>query len=117
MRRRIARPVLSGHSPDQARPDGSGLSYEDLVEALRRLPGLQDVGRQHPNFHFRSRPFLHFHGGEDGLFADVRFGAGDFEPVWASTSAEREALLEKVSRHVERLERSRKADRPAHRRR
>jgi hypothetical protein len=47
------------------------------------------------NFHFGSKPFLHFHNGPDRTYADVRFG-GDFEPVTASTPKQREVLLERV---------------------
>ncbi len=75
-------------------------THEDLVAALRAIDGLRDKGKVHPTFHFRSRPFLHFHRGERGLYADVRF-AEEFEPVPAETEAERAALLQAVSRHVE----------------
>jgi hypothetical protein len=75
-------------------------SHEALVDALRSIEGLRDKGKVHPAFHFRSRAFLHFHDGDDGRYADVRFGA-DFEPVAAATPEERAALLERVRRHVE----------------
>jgi hypothetical protein len=83
--------------------DGIGMTHEQLLDALRAIDGLVDVGRDPPNFHFRSRPFLHFHCHDKGMYADVRFGNGDFEPIWASTPPEREALLARVSDHVERL--------------
>jgi len=47
--------------------------------------------------------------GRQGLYADVKLGTGDFEPVRASTPAERAALLRRVERHVERSERARKS--------
>jgi hypothetical protein len=87
------------------------MSHEDLVAALREIDGLRDVGNDRPNFQFRSRPFLHFHGGADGTYADVRFGSGDFEPVWASTPQERLDLLARVRRHVTRVDRTRKSRR------
>jgi len=59
----------------------------------------------------RSKPFLHFHTRDGETYADVRFGTGDFEPVWASTPLERLELLGRVLDHVERLDRSRKDDR------
>jgi hypothetical protein len=91
--------------------EGDGLSYQDLVAALRKVEGLRDVGKQYPNFHFRGRPFLHFHEGERGLYADIRLGTRDFQPVWASTPTERANLLDRVQRHVAKTERTRKADR------
>jgi hypothetical protein len=58
------------------------------------------AGDKHPpNFHFRSKPFLHFRNGPGRTCADVRFG-GNFEPVTASTPKQREALLEQVKAHV-----------------
>jgi hypothetical protein len=88
------------------------MSHDDLVAALRAVDALRDVGSDHhPNFHFRSRPFLHFHSNAEGIYADVRFGSGDFEPVWASTPEERQALLTRVRTHVTRIERNRKSGR------
>lgn len=94
---------------DAASDDGVGMTHEQLLEALRAVDGLVDVGRDPPNFHFRARPFLHFHVHDEGMYADVRFGSGDFEPIWASTPQEREELLARVSDHVERLQSLRKA--------
>ena len=106
-------PAVASSSPgaggDGGGGGGGGLSFEELVRALQEVDGLRDVGTSNPNFHFRSRPFLHFHEGPQGTYADVRFGTGDFEPVRASTPAERAALLAGVERHVERLERTRKS--------
>lgn len=78
-----------------------GMSFDDLVAALRQVEGLRDKGKRYPNFHLRSKPFLHFHPGTAGLYADVRFGDA-FEPVPASTPEQREALLHRVATHVER---------------
>jgi hypothetical protein len=87
------------------------MTHEQLVASLRAVEGLVDVGRDPPNFHFGSNPFLHFHLREEGIYADVRFGNGDFEPVWASTPEEREMLLARVCEHVESLQRTRKSRR------
>jgi len=91
--------------------DGRGMTHEQLLQALRAVDGLVDVGRDPPNFHFRDRPFLHFHLHDEGMYADVRFGNGDFEPIWASTPQEREELLARVADHVERLQSLKKAGR------
>ena len=91
--------------------DLEGMTQEQLVDALRAIDGLVDVGRDPPNFHFRARPFLHFHRHETGIYADVRFGTGDFEPIWVSTPREREALLARVADHVEQLQISKKGPR------
>lgn len=86
------------------------MTHEELLTALRSVAGLTDVGHDPPNFHFRSRAFLHFHCGAEGTYADVRFGS-DFEPVRASTPRERLELLARVHEHVERVEGSRKSRR------
>jgi hypothetical protein len=91
--------------------DRVGMTHQQLLDALRSVDGLIDVGRDPPNFHFRSRPFLHFHMRGERMYADVRFGNGDFEPIWASTPLEREELLARVSDHVERLQSLKKAGR------
>lgn len=92
------------------------MTHDELVDALRGIDGLVDVGVDPPNFQFRSRPFLHFHTTEGRIFADVRFGGPDFEPVWASTPQERFELLARVADHVERLQRSAKSGRGRNRR-
>lgn len=86
------------------------MTHEELVDALRAVTGLVAVSNDPPNFHFRGRPFLHFHRDEAGSYADVRFDR-DFEPAWASTTAERQELLARVEDHVERRNRSRKTGR------
>ena len=89
------------------------MTHIELIAALRSMDELRDVtggsdGR--PNFHLRRKPFLHFHIDPDsgGIYADVKLGGGpsaDFEPVWASTPAEREDLLRRVRKHVRRAAR------------
>jgi hypothetical protein len=89
------------------------MTHVELIEALRAVDGLVDVTGGHsdrPNFHLRHKPFLHFHTDPDGggVYADVKFGGGplaDFEPIWASTPAEREDLLRRVRRTVRRASR------------
>jgi len=103
MQPRVPRAELPSHS-GAAPVDRVGMTHEPLLDALRSVDGLIDVGRDPPNFHFRARPFLHFHIHDEGMYADVRFGNGDFEPVWASTPQEREELLARVCDHVERLQ-------------
>lgn len=85
------------------------MSHDDLVAALRSIEGLVDVGGDRPNLHLRSRPFLHFHTGAGGTYADVRFGTGGFTPVPATTPEERAELLARVADHVERLAATRKS--------
>jgi hypothetical protein len=87
------------------------MTHDELVEALRSIDGLVDHGGGSPNFHFRSRPFLHFHEDDRGTYADVRLGTAGFEPIRASTADERLALLASVIDHVERLAQTRKSDR------
>jgi hypothetical protein len=90
---------------DRALPDKhdetlrQGMTFDELVASLRQIDGQRDKGKHPPNFHFRSKPFLHFHNGPDRTYADVRFG-GDFEPVTASTPKQREVLLKQVKAHV-----------------
>jgi len=55
--------------------------------------------------YFRSRAFLHFHDGESGRYADVRFSE-DWERAPAATPRQRAKLLERVRRHVERRNRT-----------
>jgi hypothetical protein len=87
--------------------DSDGMTHAQLVDELLAIDGLIDVtgGRgDRPNFHLRHKPYLHFHEDLDGeIYADVKVGGGpsaDFEPVWASTPAEREELLRRVRKHV-----------------
>ncbi|HEU4541920.1 MAG TPA: hypothetical protein VFR23_12400 [Jiangellaceae bacterium] len=75
------------------------MTFDELVASLRQIDGQRDRGKHPPNFHFRSKPFLHFHNSPDRTYTDVRFG-GDFDPVTASTPKQREVLLEQVKAHV-----------------
>jgi hypothetical protein len=110
-RRPRPRPPLPERVADEIE-DEEGMTQVELIEALRAVDGLVDVTGGHgarPNFHLRHKPFLHFHTDPDagGLYADVKLGgpAADFEPIWASTPAEREDLLRRVRRHVRRASR------------
>lgn len=83
------------------------MTHAQFVEELRAIDGLIEVTGcrgDRPNFHLRRKPYLHFHKSPDGeIYADVKTGGGpsaDFEPVWASTPAEREELLRRVRKHV-----------------
>jgi hypothetical protein len=76
-----------------------GTTSGELAASLRQINGQRDKGKHPPNFHYRSKPFLHFHNGPDRTYADVRFG-GDFEPVTASTPKQRKVLLAQVKAHV-----------------
>ena len=103
-RRPRPRPPLPAHAQVV---DSEGMTHAQLVEELRAIDGLVDVtgGRgDRPNFHLRHKPYFHFHRTpDDEIYADVKTGSGpsaDFEPVWASTPAEREALLRRVRKHV-----------------
>lgn len=62
-----------------------------------------DDGR--PNFQFNRKPFLHFHvdSASGDIYADVKLGGPDFEPVWASSPSEREELLRRVRKHLRRV--------------
>jgi hypothetical protein len=107
-RRRRPRPPLPECQTAEVDGEG-GMTQAQLVEALRATDGLVDVtggSGDRPNFHLRRKPFLHFHTdpASGGLYADVKLGgpASDFEPVWASTPAEREDLLRRVRKHVRR---------------
>jgi hypothetical protein len=111
-RRPRPRPPLPERRAGEVNDEG-GMTHAQLVEVLRATDGLVDVtggSGDRPNFHLRHKPFLHFHTDPDsgGLYADVKFGGGpasDFEPVWASTPAEREDLLRRVRKHVRRAAR------------
>lgn len=86
------------------------MSHGDLIEELRAMDGIVDVtggSDDRPNFQMRHKPFLHFHVDSDSgdIYADVKFGGADFEPVWASCPAEREELLRRVRKHVRRIAR------------
>lgn len=74
-------------------------TLDGVMDELRTIDGLVVKGKTQSAFYYKSRAFLHFHRGDDGIYADVRFGA-DWEPVPAETLEEREALLERVRNHV-----------------
>jgi hypothetical protein len=116
MQARVPRAKLPLRS-DAGPADDIGITHDQLLDALRAVDGLVDLGGDPPNFHFRSRPFLHFHFTDQGMYADVRFDRGDFEPVWVATHRERQELLARVTEHVERLQASRKTRRRSRRER
>lgn len=65
---------------------------EDLLAALRGLPGLTEKKRG--TFYRRSRAFLHFHEDPKGLFADVRDAADrNFERIDVTEANGRAQLL------------------------
>jgi hypothetical protein len=111
-RRPRPRPPLPERVTAEIKDEG-GMTHVELIEALHAVDGLVDVtggDGDRPNFHLRHKPFLHFHVDPDGggLYADVKLGGGpaaDFEPIWASTPAEREDLLRRVRRHARRASR------------
>ena len=70
-------------------------THEDLLEALRAVPGLVERGKRPGTFYRRSRPFLHFHGAGDARTADLRRGDG-WQRLPAATPADRAALLAAV---------------------
>ena len=70
-----------------------------LMAALRSIEGLRVKGKTQSAFYYRSRAFLHFHGLEPDLTADVRFG-DDWERIPARTVKERRALVSAVRAHV-----------------
>lgn len=89
------------------------MTHDELVDALGRLPELRDRGGAgRPNFHYKSRPFLHFHEDDQGrVYADVFLGGDDFEEQLAHTDQERDVLYALVLEHVEETDRPRKKSR------
>ncbi|MBO0712112.1 MAG: hypothetical protein J2P47_12630 [Acetobacteraceae bacterium] len=63
---------------------------EDLLTAIRRLPGLKE--RSRGVFYLRAIAFLHFHDDPAGLFADLRQG-GEFKRFRVSSAAERRTFV------------------------
>jgi hypothetical protein len=61
----------------------------ELVASLPQIDGQRDKGKHPPNFHFRSKPFLHFYNGPDRTYADVRFGGTSSRPPNQRRSNER----------------------------
>jgi hypothetical protein len=67
---------------------------EELLAALRAIPGLQEKARG--VFYLRSKAFLHFHEDPAGLFADFR-AAGEWVRLPVDTDVARRRLLETVT--------------------
>jgi hypothetical protein len=68
---------------------------EDLLEKVRRHPGLRE--RKRGAFYLKSAGFLHFHEDPAGLFADLKI-ADRFERFRVSTGTERKALLTRIEK-------------------
>lgn len=66
---------------------------DDLLTALRALPGLKEKSRG--VFYRGSKAFLHFHEDAAGLFADVRVGS-EFDRYRVTTKREQTALVRLV---------------------
>ena len=65
---------------------------EELLAALRALPGLKETSRG--IFYRKSRAFLHFHQDPKGLFADLRDADdSDFERIDVTGAQGRAVLL------------------------
>ena len=73
------------HARSQALDD-----LEDLLTALRPLPGLKEKSRG--IFYRRATAFLHFHEDPEGLFADIRCGE-EFVRYRVTTAKERTVFL------------------------
>jgi len=97
-RREVIGPV-NGRSgppiPTYARGVTEPATFDDLLDALRSLPGMVERGKRPGTFYRRSRPFLHFHGSRHGRTADLRTG-DDWTRLPAATPADRAALLAAV---------------------
>jgi hypothetical protein len=66
---------------------------DDLLEAIRRVPGL--VEKKRGIFYRASKAFLHFHEDPAGLFADLRPGA-EWLRLPVNTPEDREAVVDMV---------------------
>jgi hypothetical protein len=70
-------------------------THEDLLQALRRVEGLAEKGKNPGHFYRRSVAFLHFHGTDADRYADVRVGP-DWVRMAADTPQARAVLLDRV---------------------
>jgi hypothetical protein len=61
----------------------------ELVASLRQIDGQRDKGKHPPDFHFRSKPFPHFHNGPGRTYANVRFGGNSSRSPHQRRSNER----------------------------
>lgn len=67
---------------------------EDVLDALRRVPGLLE--RKPGVFYRQARAFLHFHEDPKGLYADVRLDGDAFQRFALASRDERLRLIEAV---------------------
>jgi hypothetical protein len=67
---------------------------QDLLQALRAIPGLKEKARG--VFYAGGRAFLHFHEDPAGLFADIR-PAREWQRYPVNTEAEQRQLLQALS--------------------
>ena len=70
MRSRASRPPLPPHGESTGGVEFA-MTHQELVDGLRAIDGLVDVGIDPPNFQFRNRPFLHFHTSDEDTYADI----------------------------------------------
>ena len=63
---------------------------DDLLEQLRRLPGLKEKSRG--TFYVKGGAFLHFHEDPAGLFADLK-ESGDWVRYPVNTIVEKKRLV------------------------
>jgi hypothetical protein len=66
---------------------------DDVLEQLRRLPGLKEKSRG--TFYVKAGAFLHFHEDPAGLFADLK-ESGDWVRYPVNTKAEKKRLVEQA---------------------
>lgn len=66
---------------------------DDLLEQLRRLPGLKEKSRG--AFYVKGGAFLHFHEDPAGLFADLKEN-GDWVRYPVNTTVEKKRLVEQA---------------------
>jgi hypothetical protein len=71
--------------------------FGDLLEQLRRIPGL--VEKRPGVFYRKSRAFLHFHEDPAGLFADWRPG-DEWLRLAVDTTEGQAALVEDIRRSL-----------------
>jgi hypothetical protein len=75
-------------------------THEDLLAALRAVPGLAERGKVPGHFYRGSRALLHFHGSGSDRTADLKEADGSWTRLPAATPGERAALLAEVARRA-----------------
>jgi hypothetical protein len=76
------------------------MSHDELLDALRAVPGLIERGKRPGTFYRGSRPFVHFHGSGADRTADLKDPDGGWTRLRAASAADREALLAEVARRT-----------------